>query len=44
MLWKRRSKNIVDEELEKVKLSKSPWRTNKRDESICLVATYHSLL
>ena len=36
--------NVVDQELGKVKFSKSPRRTNKRDKGVCLVFTYHPLL
>ena len=36
--------NIVDQELGKVEFSESSRRTNKRDEGVCLVATYHPLL
>ena len=35
--------NIVDQELGKVDFSESSRRTNKRDKSVCLVVTYHSL-
>ena len=33
--------NIVDQELKKVKFSKSPRRTNKRDKSVSLVEKYN---
>ena len=36
--------NIVNQELRKVKFSKSSGRTNKRDKGVCLVVTYHPLL
>ena len=36
--------NIVDHELGKIEFSESSRRTNKSDESVCLVNTYHPLL
>ena len=36
--------NLVDQEPGKVDFSESSRRTNKRDKSVCLVATYHPLL
>ena len=36
--------NIVDQELGKVDFFLSSWRTNKRNEGVCLIATYHPLL
>ena len=36
--------NTVDQELGKVDISESSWRTNKRDKGVCLVAIYHPLL
>ena len=36
--------NIVNQELGKVKFSKSSGRTNKRDKGVCLVVTYHPLI
>ena len=36
--------NIVDHELGKIEFSESSRRTNKSDESACLVNTYHPLL
>ena len=36
--------NKVDQELGKVDCSESSQRTNKKDKSECLVATYHPLL
>ena len=35
--------NIVNQELGKVKFSKSSGRANKRDKGVCLVVTYHPL-
>ena len=36
--------NMVVQEPGKVKLSKSPQRTSKRNKGVCLIAIYHLLL
>ena len=38
------SENIVEQELRKAESPESSRRTNKKDKSVCLVATYHPLL
>ena len=38
------SENIADQELGKVKFSKSSRRTSKRDKGVCLVVMYCPLI
>ena len=38
------AESVVDKELGKIKSSKSPRLTNKRDKDVYLVVTYHPLL
>ena len=36
--------NIAEQQLGKFEYSKLPWRSNKKDKSVCIVVTYHLLL